>query len=161
MQAKVLYDREAKYTPNEIVYTPQASYVSQPVYHHAPPPATKAPPLPPKAPPTFAPLSVTEPAVYSPKDYSPAPISYPHNPVYNLVVSDAEHHKIKHLKEPKHVSPLAPPPPKEKNHHHDPYLKTEEELAHKDFSGPFFYASTKKIIRKEKKDGKPEHAYLL
>ena len=37
------------------------------------------------------------PAVYTPSNYQPAPLSYPHNPVYNLVVPEYEHHKIKHI----------------------------------------------------------------
>lgn len=148
-KAKVLYEGEAKY--NDVVYTPQASYVPQPIYQPAPPaPVVLTTTQAPKYTSPAAPASLP---VYAPVDYAPAPVSYPHNPVYNLVVPEAEHHQIKHLKEPQNVQPLAPPPKKEsKIHHHDPYLKTEEELAHKDFSGPFFYASTKKITRKEKKD---------
>ena len=62
------------------------------------------------------------------------------------------------FQEPKEVHPLAPPPAHhaQKTHAHDPYLKTEAEVSNYDFSGPFFYSSTKNIIRKEKKDGKPK-----
>jgi len=170
-QAKVLYAGEANYAP----YAPQASYHPQPVYKPAPlPPAPK-----PVSFPTVAPVVITtttpapvevKPApvvevakpvlepVYAPVNYAPANTAYPHNSVYNLVVPDSQHHKIKHLKEPKEVHPLAPPPAHhaQKTHAHDPYLKTEAEVSNYDFSGPFFYSSTKNIIRKEKKDGKPK-----
>ena len=36
--------------------------------------------------------------VYAPVNYAPANTAYPHNSVYNLVVPDSQHHKIKHLK---------------------------------------------------------------
>ena len=36
--------------------------------------------------------------VYAPVNYAPANTAYPHNSVWNLVVPDSEHHKIKHLK---------------------------------------------------------------
>lgn len=138
----------------------------QPIYQPAPlvlpsnptPTTTLAPKQPTYTPP---PAAAPELPVYAPVDYAPAPVSYPHNPVYNLVVPEAEHHKVKHLQEPQNVHPLAPPPKKESSHpHHDPYLKTEAELAHKDFSGPFFYASTKKITRKEKKEQEHGHNRL-
>ena len=180
LQAKVLYEGEPvqyaaqPYVQPQPVYTVAPSYPSPktaivypepapaPVHTPAPTPVhapvhtpvvltTTPQPIYEPAPAIITPVTVAQP-VYSPVDYAPAPVSYPHNPVYNLVVPDAEHHKIRHLQEPKHVSPLAPPPKKEHlEHHHDPYLKTEAELKYKDFSGPFFYANTKKITNKEQK----------
>ena len=73
-----------------------------------------------------------------------------------------ELNQLSFFQEPKEVHPLAPPPSHKKEggeHEHDPYLKTEAELSHHDFSGPFFYSSTKNIIRKEKKDGKPSDGH--
>ena len=118
-----MYDGEAQYVPNEVVYAPQASYHAQPVYQPAPPAplpvyTTAAPYTPPPTTtttttttttPAPAPLEVKtpEPVVYAPVDYAPAPLSYPHNPVWNLVVPEAEHHKIKHLKVCKLFSILA------------------------------------------------------
>lgn len=95
-------------------------------------------------------------------EYKPAKVEYPHNPVYNLVVPEYESLKSVYAQAPKHVQPLAPPPKHHKSPeneiHHDPYLKTDAELAHYDFSGPFFYANTKKIVRKEKDKS---HAYKI
>ena len=140
--------------PAKPVYTPAP--VVKPVYTTAKPVYTPAPTV------VYEPAPAVNQPVYSPVDYAPAPVSYPHNPVYNLVVPDSEHHKIKHLQEPDHVSPLAPPPKKEhgKKHEHDPYLKTEAELKYKDFSGPFFYANTKKITNKDKKLKTHDHNRL-
>ena len=137
---KPVIAQPAAYAPVKPVYTP-APAVVQPVYQPAP--------------------AINQP-VYSPVDYAPAPVSYPHNPVWNLIVPDSEHHKIKHLQEPDHVSPLAPPPAKTSHgkHIHDPYLKTEAELKYKDFSGPFFYANTKKITNKDKKLKTHDHNRL-
>ena len=104
--------------------------------------------------------------VYAPVEYKPASVEYPHNPVYNLVVPEYEHVQSTYAQEPDHVKPLAPPPKHHKSPeneiHHDPYLKTEAELAHKDFSGPFFYANTKKIVRKDKDKSVHNHnAYKI
>ena len=99
-----------------------------------------------------------------PRYYEPAPISYPHHEWHNSVIPEAEKYHANHRhKHPKHVRILATPPPKVKTASHDPYLKTEEELKGKDFSEPFFYAYTKKIIPRKKNDGKPEknHAFSL
>jgi len=150
--------------PTPAPYKPAPSPVPAP-YRPAPSPApvtytTVAPTTPPPTTTTTpAPVEVKSeaPAVYTPVNYQPAPLSYPHNPVYNLVVPEYEHHKIKHIPEPTNVHPLAPPPShKKESHEHDPYYKTGAELSNYDFSGPFFYSSTKHIIRKEKKDGKPK-----
>lgn len=157
-QAKVLYEGESKVVP----YTKPQTY--QPVVYHTTPP-----------PPNYAPVVVTTttPApklaveakaqpVYAPVEYKPAKVEYPHNPVYNLVVPEYESLKSVYAQAPKHVQPLAPPPKHHKSPeneiHHDPYLKTDAELAHYDFSGPFFYANTKKIVRKEKDKS---HAYKI
>ena len=89
-------------------------------------------------------------------------MEYPHNPVYNLVVPEYESIKSTYAQQPTKVHPLAPPPPPhktQKTHHHDPYLKTETELAHYDFSGPFFYANTKKIVHKEKDKSVKDHEH--
>jgi len=173
------YHAQPAYTPAPLPLAPQPSYIAQPVYKPAPlPPAPKPVSFPTVAPYVAPVVTTTTPApvevkpapvlevvkpvlepVYAPVNYAPANTAYPHNSVWNLVVPDSEHHKIKHLKEPKEVHPLAPPPAHHAQkgvHAHDPYLKTEAEVSNYDFSGPFFYSSTKNIIRKEKKDGKPK-----
>ena len=88
-------------------------------------------------------------------------MEYPHNPVYNLVVPEYEALKSTYAQEPTNVHPLAPPPPHKtpKTHHYDPYLKTETELAHYDFSGPFFYSNTKNIVHKEKDKSVKDHEH--
>ena len=160
---KPVYQAAPAYAPAHIP-APVPTPVPAPIYPAAPLPSytSSLPPSYQTSTPPAAPLVIASTAppqkalpVYAPVDYAPAHISYPHNPVYNLVVPDSEHHKIKHLKEPKAVRPLAPPPSHKTENdlpHHDPYYKTEAEVAHMDFSDPFFYASTKKIARKDKKD---------
>lgn len=69
------------------------------------------------------------------------------------------------LSDPIKAHPIAPPPSKvhEKEVRPDPFLKSEDELALRDFSEPFFYASTKKIVKEEKpKDHghSPRYYYL-
>ena len=109
------YHAQPVYSPAPLPLAPQPSYISQPVYKPAPlPPAQK-----PVSFPTVAPVVITtttpapvevKPApvvkvvkpvlepVYAPVNYAPANTAYPHNSVWNLVVPDSEHHKIKHLK---------------------------------------------------------------
>ena len=109
------YHAQPVYSPAPLPLAPQPSYIAQPVYKPAPlPPAPK-----PVSFPTVAPVVITtttpapvevKPApvvkvvkpvlepVYAPVNYAPANTAYPHNSVWNLVVPDSEHHKIKHLK---------------------------------------------------------------
>ena len=109
------YHAQPVYTPAPLPLAPQPSYIAQPVYKPAPlPPAPKPVSFPTVAPvvtttTTPAPVEV-KPApvvevvkpvlepVYAPVNYAPANTAYPHNSVYNLVVPDSQHHKIKHLK---------------------------------------------------------------
>ena len=88
-------------------------------------------------------------------------MSYPHHDWHNLVIPERErYHANHHVPHPKHVPHVpAPPTPKVKTKIHDPYLKTEEELRGKDFSGPFFYAYTKNIKPRKKNDGKPKKSH--
>lgn len=159
-----MYEGEPKYTDYQRpAYRqsppPQASYSARPTY------ARQRPFYAPTRPPVI--LTTRKPAIYAPVDYKPAPVSYPHNAVWNLVVPENEHHKITHLKEPKNVHDIAPPPGPEvffgpnhdenENKISDPHFKTEAELAGKDFSGPFFYANTKSMARKGKSASKTHH----
>lgn len=86
---------------------------------------------------------------------------YPHHDWHNLVIPEKERYHASHHQHPQHVRVLATPPPKVKSRSkfEDPYLKTEEELKGKDFSEPFFYAYTKKILSRKRNDGKPEKAH--